>query len=353
MYLSCEQFPTQTIAEKHLEAFVLKLNSDNPALAVHDPMFGTVIERFIQDERLLEIKKHRPGDRCDHELSYGTVLSYLSVLKRISTKWEATRLSRMKPVAVQEWLKSMDAAPKTKGHTKALMHRLFEKAMLWEMVDLQRNPMELVEIKGISKRQKKPLILTVEQYYLVLELLPQPYRTMVVVSQCLGLRAEEVLALHWADIDLERLVIRVSRAVVHGRIKTVKIEYSDDELPLDPDFASVLFDWRAQAPKSELVFPSYVTGRHFHASPIQQDYIRPADCCLLVCPKCSAAVGAWCQDETGKRVEVHQERWAAAGPFSRVGWHTFPTRIARGWIRRERRLEFRRNSCGTLKSQPQ
>jgi len=331
MYLSCEQFPTQTIAERHLEAFVLKLNSDNPALAVHDPMFGTVIDRFIQDERLLEIKKHRPGDRCDHELSYGTVLSYLSVLKRIRTKWETTRLSRMKPVAVQEWLKSMNAAPKTKGHTKALMHRLFEKAMLWQMVDLQRNPMELVEIKGISKRQKKPLILTVEQYYILLELLPQPYRTMAVVSQCLGLRAEEVLALHWADIDLERLVIRVSRAVVHGRIKTVKTEYSEDELPLDPDFASVLLDWRAQAPKSELVFPSHVTGRHFHASPIQQDYIRPAGCCLVVCPKCSAAVGAWCQDETGKRVEVHQERWAAAGPFSRVGWHTF-RHTYRSWL---------------------
>ena len=127
--------------------------------------FGTVIDRFVQDEKLLEIKKYRPGDRCDHELSYGTVLSYLSVLKRIRTKWETTRLSRMKPVAVQEWLKSLNVAPKTKGHTKALMHRLFEKAMLWEMVDLQRNPMELVEIKGISKRQKKPLILTVEQYY--------------------------------------------------------------------------------------------------------------------------------------------------------------------------------------------
>jgi len=211
------------------------------------------------------------------------------------------------------------------------MHRLFEKAMLWEMVDLQRNPMQLVAIKGISKRQKKPLILTVEQYYIVLELLPQPYRTMAVVSQCLGLRAEEVLALHWADIDLERLVIRVSRAVVHGRIKTVKTEYSEDELPLDPDFASVLLDWRAQGPKSELVFPSHVTGRHFHASPIQQDYIRPAGCCLIVCPKCSAAVGAWCQDETGKRVEVHPERWASAGPFSRVGWHTF-RHTYRSWL---------------------
>jgi len=37
--------------------------------------------------------------------------------------------------------------------------------MLWEMVDLERNPMQLVEIKGISKRLRKPLILTVEQYF--------------------------------------------------------------------------------------------------------------------------------------------------------------------------------------------
>jgi integrase len=88
----------------------------------------------------------------------------------------------------------MDAAPKTKGHVKALMHRLYEKAMLWEIVEWQRNPMQLVEIKGISKRKKRPVVLTVEQYYLILALIPQPYRTMVMVAQCTGLRAEEVLA---------------------------------------------------------------------------------------------------------------------------------------------------------------
>ena len=159
---------------------------------------------------------------------------------------------------------------------KALMHRLYEKAMLWEMVDLDRNPMQLVEIKGISKRLRKPLILTVEQYFRLIALLPEPYRTMVVVAQCLGLRAEEVLALHWSDVDFDHLVVHVSRAVVHGRVKTVKTEYSEDELPLDPDFATVLLAWKSNAPKSELVVPSHVTGRNFHASPIQQDYIRPA-----------------------------------------------------------------------------
>jgi integrase len=69
------------------------------------------------------------------------------------------------------------------------------------MVDVQRNPMQLVEVKGISKRLKKPLVLTVEQYCQILELLVERYRTMVIVAQSLGLRAEELLALHWPDID--------------------------------------------------------------------------------------------------------------------------------------------------------
>lgn len=276
MYLSGEQFPTQVAIERHLEAFVLKLNSNNPILAVHEPTFGALIDRFIDEEHLLEIKKSRPGESCDHDLSYSTALSYLSVLGRIRTRWGGIRLAQIKPLAIQEWLKILAAAPKTKGHIKALLHRLYEKAMLWEMVESQRNPMQLVEIKGISKRQKKPLVLTVEQYYRIVDFLVEPYRTMVIVAQCLGLRAEEVLALHWSDIDFEHLTIRVSRAVVHGRIKTVKTEYSEDELPLDPEFAVILLEWKRRALSSELVFPSHITGRNFHASPIQQDYIRPA-----------------------------------------------------------------------------
>ena len=310
---------------------MLKLNCDSPVLAIPNPTFGALVDRYIEDERLLETKKLRPGERCDHELSYGTVGSYLSVLKKIRARWESIQLDRVKPVAVQEWLKSMDAAPKTKGHIKALMHRLFEKAMLWEMIEVQRNPMQLVEVKGISKRLKKPLILTVEQYFLVLGLLPEPYRTMVIVAQCWGLRAEEVLALHWSDVEFERLVVRVNRAVVHGRIKTVKTEYSEDELPVDPDLAMVLLDWKSHAPMSDLMFPSPITGRSFHASPIQQDYIRPAGCCLVACPRCSAEVGQRCRDDKGNRVRLHDERWASSSRYGHLGWHTF-RHTYRSWL---------------------
>jgi integrase len=253
----------------------------------------------------------------------------------------------MKPVKVQEWLKNMDSAPKTKGHVKAIMHRLYEKAMLWEIVEWQRNPMELVEIKGISKRQKKPIVLTVEQYYLLLALIPQPYRIMVIVAQCTGLRAEEVLALEWQDIGFENLSMKVVRAVVHGRVKVVKTEYSEDELPLDPDFAAVLLDWKLESEKrakeegktqltgSDLLFPSTATGRHFHTAPIQQDYIRPAGCCLVACPKCGAGAGVWCQQEgktpNGGRLPLHEERWESAGKYDGVGWHTF-RHTYRSWL---------------------
>jgi integrase len=281
MYFGTDKFPTRVAIERHLETFVLKLNVENPLQALSEPTFNALLDRFIAEEKLFEIKQCRPGERLDGEgdLSYSTALSYLSVIKRIRARWGTTEIDRMKPFQIQEWLKAMDSAPKTKGHVKAIMHRLFEKAMLWEMVELQRNPMQLVEIEGISKRRKKPIVLSLEQYDQLLRLVPQPYRTMVVVAQCTGLRAEEVLALEWRDIDFENLSMRVVRAVVHGRVKTVKTEYSEDELPLDPDFAAILLDWKRQSNGSELVFPSHITGRHFHTAPVQQDYIRPAGRC--------------------------------------------------------------------------
>jgi integrase len=150
----------------------------------------------------------------------------------------------------------------------------------------------LVEIPGSSRRWKRPIILSVDQYFAILQLLTEPYRTMVVVAQCLGLRVSEILALQWPDINFTELTMRVTRAVVDGVVDEVKTEYSEDDLPLDPDLGTVLLNWKRKCPPSEegWVFPSPVTGRCYHASPIQQDYIRPS----------------------GRKLELGD-----------IGWHTF------------------------------
>lgn len=163
--------------------------------------------------------------------------------------------------------------------------------------------------KASANAAGRPIVLTVEQYYQILTLIPEPYRTMVVVAQCTGLRAEEVLALEWEDIDFENLHMRVVRAVVHGRAKWVKTV--------------------------DLVFASPVTGRHYHTAPIQQDYIRPAGWCLVNCPKCGSGIGAWCKEPNptpnGRHPPIHEERRTAAGKFDGVGWHTF-RHTYRSWL---------------------
>ena len=335
MYLSTEEFPTRSAALARLDTFVLQLNSGHPLTSLGPKTFGELLNRFVTSERLLEIKKLRPGqtNMSKEDLSFTTVVSYLSLIKRIRERWEDTTIEKVKPYLVAEWLKTTTAAPKTKGNIKALMHRLFEKAMLWEVIELGRNPMELVEVKGVTKRTKKAVVLTVEQFYLILDLLPEPYRTMVLVAQCTGLRVEEILALPWENIHFDTLSMLVDRAVVHGRVQYVKTEYSEDELPLDPDFATVLLQLKERSKGSELLFTSPVTGRHFHASPAQQDYLRPAGWCLIPCSQCGAAIGMRCTDAKGKTTPVHKERRALAkrSKLDNVGWHTF-RHTYRSWL---------------------
>ena len=58
----------------------------------------------------------------------------------------------------------------------------------------------------------------------------------------------------------------------------MKSEYSEDELPLDSDFAVLMLNWKSRCPKTEAgwVFANPTTLKLYHAGPIQQDYIRAA-----------------------------------------------------------------------------
>ena len=293
--LSGTLYPTESKALAALQPMLLKINGEEAFTQKRQATFGTLIDRYIEAEHLKEVKALRPGEAfVKDRVQYATACSYLTSLNRyIRPRWSDTLLTEVKPAAVDAWLRSLTRLPrpgddsrtqlaplsaKTKGNIKALMYRLMERAMFWELVPLARNPIGLVEIRGVSKRRKKPFILTVEQYHSVVDQLEEPYRQMVQVAMCLGLRVSEVLALKWSDFDFENLTLQVVRGVVHGRISDVKTEYSEDELPLDSAFAEVMQTWREKCSKSEgnWVFPNPDTQQPYHPSPIGQDYIRAA-----------------------------------------------------------------------------
>jgi len=275
----------------------MKLNGNEAFVQKQQATMGALVERYIETERLRDVKALRPGEALiEGAVQFSTACSYLTTLDRyIKPYWNDVPLIDVKPAAVDEWLRGLTKppkrgdventnvrtsplSPKTRGHIKAMMYRLMEKAMFWELVPLARNPIGLVEVKGISKRRRKPFILTVEQFHSVLQQFPEPYRQMVQVAMCLGLRVSEILALKWPDFDFDGLTLRVVRGVVHRRVGDVKTDYSEDELPLDADFAELMLNWRKKCPKSDggWVFPNPNTGEPYHASTIQQDYIRAA-----------------------------------------------------------------------------
>ena len=333
-YFSGRKYPTSEQMEQRLKILRGQLNDGNCKSIIAHPTVGDLLDQYIAEERLEKIKARKPGERAtkEEELSYSTALSYLSLAKQTREVWGTIKLDDFEPLKFQNWLKALQCKPKTKGHIKAFVNRLFNKAKLYGMISFVENPIQLVEVRGISKRKRKQADPTVEQCFLILCLLPEPYKTMALTALCTGMRIEEILALNWAKIDFVRLCMKVDEASVHGRLGPVKTEYSEDELPLDPDFATALLQWKllSKAGESGLVFPSHITGQCYHASPLQQDWIRRAGWCLVECPECGAAPGVRCSgfpEHRKKRplIGVHSLRREAAAAigYGGIGWHTF------------------------------
>jgi integrase len=81
------------------------------------------------------------------------------------------------------------------------MHTIFQCARRWELIE--KNPIELVRVRGGSKRLRTPRVLTPEQFCSLPPLLSESYRTQVWIARCLGLRASEIMPLKWSDLDFE------------------------------------------------------------------------------------------------------------------------------------------------------
>jgi len=276
--LSATKYPTETKALVALQEQLLKMNGAEAFRAHIEPTFGVVIDRFVKEERLAEILAQIPGEVKGDGLAYSTAAGYTSYINRhIKPRWSNTPLSKMRPLDVMQWLQTLPLAPKTKAHVKRVLHLLFERAMLWGLIDVQRNPLELVKVKGGSKRQKPLVTLTSEEFLLLISELKEPFRTMAIVAMCTGLRISEVLALRWESLDFQAGTMLVERAVVNGRIGPTKTETSKDDVPLDGELAAVLLKWQEKQGRTQgLIFPSPLTGGCYHAGMIQKLHLKPA-----------------------------------------------------------------------------
>jgi hypothetical protein len=80
-------------------------------------------------------------------LRYGTQQAHLSSLNRwIRPRWGGCLVYEIKPMEVEQWLRSLPLAEKSKVNLRSLLHLVFQHGRRWEISDV--NPIDLVRQRG-------------------------------------------------------------------------------------------------------------------------------------------------------------------------------------------------------------
>jgi integrase len=174
-----------------------------------------------------------------------TKRTYLVWLKHyIIPKWGDSRISDLQARPVELWIETLELAPKSKAHVRSIVRLLWDYAMWAGSVPVQRNPMELVTVKGATKRVHKPRSLTVAEFHKFIMHLAEPFRTLAILSVCFGLRISEALALKWADVDWFAQTLNIERRIVSQHIDDTKTEESQRKMAVDSAVLEVLKLWK-------------------------------------------------------------------------------------------------------------
>lgn len=242
---SLREFPTKASAWQAIDDIRQTILNKPPS---HEHTVNDLAQRY-QSERM--------PSRSETARVYGSWLR-----NHILPHWGNKAITEVQPRPVELWLRQLELSPKSKSHVRNLLRTLIEFAMWCGVLDIQRNPIDLVVVKGATKRIRKPRSLTVQEFQKLQNFLKPPFDTMSLLAVCLGLRVSELLGLKWSDVDWLSAKLNVERGIVKQIVDDVKTDSSRKSLAIDKDLLDVLKAW-----KRTTQFPA--EGDWIFASPLK------------------------------------------------------------------------------------
>jgi integrase len=270
---SVEQYKTLTAA---------KIASDNLRLAINAPTDSTV-RRITVAEAWGHFQTYELSDP-DVGRSATTIDSYREYFKaQILPQWRDVYLDDVKSVAVEKWLRSLShLAPGTRAKIRNHMSALFSHAIRHELFFPREGINPLSRVRQGAGRVREPDVLTLSEIRSILDRIePQAIKMMVVVAAASGLRRSEIRGLKWMDCDLAGRWFRLRRGLVRKHETNLKTEASRRGIPILPELAEALLEWRHATPYNrddDWVFASPFTNgkRPYWAESALKAHIRPA-----------------------------------------------------------------------------
>jgi integrase len=218
--------------------------------------------------------------------SHTTVDSYERVLRlRILPRWGDRIATSIKPLEVEQWLKSLKSkqnlANPTLAKSRNVMSLLFRHGIRHSLITGgdSSNPLQYVRCRTTSDYES--MTIEPQQAFTIWQLLPEPERLLLLLAACTGVRVSEGLGLQWGDVDNVRSCIRIRRAWTGGKVGSTKTKASRSTVPMHDLLAEHLQAWRRETPYNQTedwIFASFkLKGKQPRvANMIVEDYLRPA-----------------------------------------------------------------------------
>jgi hypothetical protein len=154
------------------------------------------------------------------------------IQKHLLARWEQEVAVEMKPLAIEQWLKSVSVDAIEHGQEwesltkwRRLMKDVFLHGQKHELIPDSCNPMEKVKVKASSSNYV-PIILTPKDTFSIFNMLPLLQQTMVLLDAVTGLRYSEIAGLRWKDVDWEDKSIQIQRRWIRNNIDAPKTKAS-------------------------------------------------------------------------------------------------------------------------------
>lgn len=208
--------PTKREAQQLADQFMEKVNACNNEPALYPSSHETLASLIAKCR-----EKTWPHLKNSTRQHYEFFMN-----KYLLPTWRTMRLQEMSTIELQDFFNSFH--PRLSPKSIRLMHGCLRvhlnQAKVWGMIE--KNP-----VIGVKLPRKPTILLPLATIGRLIELLPEPTRTMVVLIVFGSLRIGEVLALRWRHIQADR--INIEERVYEGEFDDVKTDAGERQVPFD------------------------------------------------------------------------------------------------------------------------
>ena len=225
-------YPTKKLAERSPEIDALLSEVNNPGYRARP---STNFKEFVELWKRRVLVQHKPSTQ-------NSVQSHIQA--HLVPFFGHHNLRDIDPELVQEYVSTLNCAPKTIKNSVGYFRMMWRSAKAWGYVT--HDAVEGVVLPKQVRSQR--FVFTLEEMRRIIQTAKPPYQTLFWLAAETGLRAGELLGLRVEDLDLDAGSVVVRQSIWRGEVQQPKTQNAFRAFALSPQLvahiSSFLEQWR-------------------------------------------------------------------------------------------------------------